>query len=108
MTASSPQDKQTRWGAILAAAALAGAAAGLAAVYGIGAFQGNASLDPACRQAVETARRIAPLVHGEVAAMAVATEPKRIPEVAFRDGTGRPKTLADWRGRYVLLNLWAT
>ncbi|HEX2653422.1 MAG TPA: TlpA disulfide reductase family protein [Xanthobacteraceae bacterium] len=108
MTASSPEDKQTRWGAILAAAALAGAVAGLAAVYGIGAFQGNAGVDPACRQTVETARRIAPLVHGDVAAITVATEPKRIPDVAFRNDAGQPKTLADWRGRYVLLNLWAT
>ena len=40
--------------------------------------------------------------------MAAADVPKRLPELAFQDGSGQPKTLADWRGRTVLLNLWAT
>jgi thiol-disulfide isomerase/thioredoxin len=31
-----------------------------------------------------------------------------VPDLAFQDATGRPLTLADWRGRTVLLNLWAT
>ncbi|HYS49914.1 MAG TPA: TlpA disulfide reductase family protein [Xanthobacteraceae bacterium] len=88
-------------------AALAGAAAGLAAVYGIGGFGRNAA-EAACRPAIETARRIAPLVRGEVAALTTASEPRRIPELAFRDAAGAPKTLADWRGRAVLFNLWAT
>jgi thiol-disulfide isomerase/thioredoxin len=28
--------------------------------------------------------------------------------LAFTDGTGAPRSLADWRGRVVLVNLWAT
>jgi thiol-disulfide isomerase/thioredoxin len=28
--------------------------------------------------------------------------------LAFKDGNGAAKSLADWRGRTVLLNLWAT
>ena len=58
--------------------------------------------------AQETAQRIAPLVRGEVAALAVAKSPKRLPELAFQDEAGARKTLADWRGRTVLFNLWAT
>ena len=90
-----------------ALAAVAAAAAGLAAVYGMGGF-GRNDADAACRPAVETARRIAPLARGEVAAVAVAREPRRVPDLAFLDGSGDRKTLGEWRGRAVLLNLWAT
>jgi thiol-disulfide isomerase/thioredoxin len=51
---------------------------------------------------------MAPLVRGEVAAVAVAKTPKSLPELAFKDAGGTARTLADWRGRTVLLNLWAT
>ena len=36
------------------------------------------------------------------------TEPKPIPELHFVDGMGRPRTIAEFRGKSVLLNLWAT
>jgi thiol-disulfide isomerase/thioredoxin len=88
-------------------AAFAGAAAGLAAVYGIGRFGRNAG-EAACRAGVETARRIAPLARGEVAAVSTLEDPRRAPDLAFKDGAGVTKTLADWRGRAVLFNLWAT
>jgi thiol-disulfide isomerase/thioredoxin len=94
--------------AIILAGGLLGAVIGLAGVYGIGALVGNRGTDAACQPAVATAHRIAPLVHGEVAALAVATEPLRVPDLAFQDGSGHPHTLADWHGRTVLLNLWAT
>jgi thiol-disulfide isomerase/thioredoxin len=87
---------------------LAGVAVGLAAVYGISAMLGNPAADAACRPAVETAKRVAPLAHGEVAALAVATQPLRIPDLSFQDGAGATHRLADWQGRTVLLNLWAT
>lgn len=34
--------------------------------------------------------------------------PRALPEVRFTDGEGRPRSLADFHGRVVLLNLWAT
>jgi len=37
-----------------------------------------------------------------------AASPKAIPELRFVDATGRPQTLADFRGKVVLLNVWAT
>ena len=35
-------------------------------------------------------------------------EPRPVPDIGFTDGEGRQLTLADFRGRVVLLNLWAT
>jgi len=92
---------------VIAAGAVAGVAIGLAAVYGIGTLQRNPA-DAACRGAVEVARRIAPLARGEVAGIAVATEPDRLPDLAFNDASGKTRALSEWRGRTVLLNLWAT
>ncbi len=94
--------------ALILAGGVVGVAVGFAGVYGIGRLTGNAGPDPACKTAVETARNMAPLVRGEVAAVAVAGAPKVLPPLAFKDGSGAEKTLADWRGRTVLLNLWAT
>jgi thiol-disulfide isomerase/thioredoxin len=34
--------------------------------------------------------------------------PVSVPELQFTDSEGQPRTLADFRGRIVLLNLWAT
>jgi thiol-disulfide isomerase/thioredoxin len=89
-------------------AVLIGAVIGFAGVYGIGGLKGNASGDPACRPAVDLARKLAPLAHGEVAALTMATAPLRLPDLAFEDAEGKPRKLSDWRGRTVLVNLWAT
>ena len=94
--------------AVIVVGGLAGVAVGLAGVYGIGALTRNAGIEPACRPAAEIARRIGPLARGEVAALTIATPPRRLPELIFQDSAGQSKTLADWRGRTVLLNLWAT
>ena len=91
----------------LAILAVAAAVAVVAGIYGIGRLRSNPA-DAACRQAVDTAARIAPLAHGEVAALAVARTPSHLPPLGFRDAEGHDRTLADWRGRTVLLNLWAT
>src|SRR3954471_15515403 len=93
--------------ALIVLGSVAGVAVGLAGVYGIGRLTGNAGADPACQTSAETVRRMAPLVRGEVAAVAVANAPKSLPPLAFKDGSGAAKTLADWHGRTVLLNLWA-
>jgi len=86
---------------------IAGVAVALAAVYGIGALKRNAA-DTACADAAHLAERLAPLARGEVAAFTVADGSQRLPDLAFRDASGTERRLADWRGRTVLLNLWAT
>lgn len=90
------------------AAVLIGTVVGFAGIYGIGRLKGNATGDSACRGAVDLARKLAPLAQGEVAGLTMATSPLRLPDLAFEDAEGKPKKLSDWRGRTVLLNLWAT
>lgn len=89
-------------GAVLTVAAI-----GSAVLYATGGLNRRTG-DAACRPAVELARKIAPLAHGEVAALTMATAPLRLPDLAFDDATGQPRKLSDWRGRIVLVNLWAT
>ena len=93
--------------AMVVAGGVAGVAIGLAAVYGIGRMERNAA-DAACSRAEDLARRLAPFARGEVAAFAVADPSRRLPDLAFRDATGAERHISDWRGRTVLLNLWAT
>ncbi len=97
---------KTRKGPLIAAAVLAGLGA-LAAVYGVTGLARNPG-DPACRSAQDLARRIEPLAHGEVAAVRPAEDARKLPVLAFQDAGGAPKSLADWQGRTVLVNLWAT
>ncbi|VIO66271.1 Thiol:disulfide interchange protein TlpA [Bradyrhizobium ivorense] len=64
--------------------------------------------DLACTGAVDLAKKIAPLAHGEVAALTMASTPLRLPDLSFEDANGQPKKLSDFRGKTVLVNLWAT
>jgi len=89
-------------------AVLVGTMIGFAGVYGIGGLKRNAAGDSACAAAVDLSRKLTPLVHGEVAALTMATAPLRLPDLAFEDSDGKPRKLSDWRGRTVLVNLWAT
>jgi thiol-disulfide isomerase/thioredoxin len=89
-------------------AALAGLAAIFAVFYGIGGGDGKVADDPACRPALAAAQRLAPRLAGELAAMAPATAARRLPDLAFKDGAGTEKRLADFRGKWLLVNLWAT
>jgi thiol-disulfide isomerase/thioredoxin len=107
-TENPAKDHAKRRLAVVAAGGLAGIAIGLAAVYGIITFLGNRAGDAQCAPAVATAGRVAPFARGEVAGVVVASRPLRLPDLAFRDGGGSERHLAEWRGRTVLLNLWAT
>jgi thiol-disulfide isomerase/thioredoxin len=96
---------------IVLVAALLGVAAGFAAVYGIGGLKRNGSqpvADPACKGAVDTAKKLTPLARGEVAAFSPAETPRRLPELTFTNREGKPAKLSDFRGRVTLINLWAT
>jgi thiol-disulfide isomerase/thioredoxin len=89
-------------------AVLIGAAIGFAGVSGFGGFKRNATGDSACASAVELSHKLAPLAHGEVAALTMATAPLRLPDLTFEDADGKPRKLSEWRGHTVLVNLWAT
>src|SRR5690242_15275696 len=104
----SPRPVVTRRIPIAIGAVLIGAVIGFAGVYGIGGLGRDAGGDPACRPAVALSQKLAPLAHGEVAALTMATTPLKLPDLAFDDADGKPRKLSDWRGRTVLVNLWAT
>jgi thiol-disulfide isomerase/thioredoxin len=102
----SPLPTATRRLPLAIGTVLVGAVLGWTGIWisGLSGTQG----DPACRSAVDIARKIAPLAHGEVAALTMATSPLRLPDLAFQDADGKSKKLSDWRGKTVLVNLWAT
>ena len=94
--------------AMVLAGGIAGVAVGLAGVYGVSTLTRNAGGEASCQSAVELAKKVAPFARGEVAAVNVAKSPLKVPALTFQDAGGKPLTLEHWRGRTVLLNLWAT
>ena len=68
----------------------------------------DAAVDPACADTAKTVARLKPLVHGEIAALTLASQPKPLPELSFSTPDGAKASLADFKGRTVLFNLWAT
>ena len=73
-------------------AALIGA---VAALYGIAGCNSNRT-------------DLRSLARGEMAKLEVPAAPRPGPTLAFTDAAGRSRTLADYRGRVVVLNFWAT
>lgn len=94
---------------ILAGVALVIAALG-AVLYGIGKPDSKeAAADAAkCAPERDVALRLKPLVHGEVAALSLNPAPKSLPDLTFNGPDGEKTSLAAFKGRLVLLNLWAT
>lgn len=45
---------------------------------------------------------------GDMTAFLVHAKRKPVPELAFKNGKGEPLSLKDWKGKVVLINLWAT
>jgi thiol-disulfide isomerase/thioredoxin len=106
MTDQPRQTVRSRKGPLALVAAVAGLGT-LAAVYGVVGASRNVG-ESSCKDALDAARRVEPLSRGEVAAVKPADEARKLPDLTFRDASGQPKSLADWHGRTVLLNLWAT
>jgi len=104
----SPAPAPTRRFPYVIGAALIGAVIGFAGIYGLGGLKRNATGDSACASAVELSHKLAPLAHGEVAALTMATAPLRLPDLTFEDAEGKSRKLSEWRGHTVLVNLWAT
>ena len=109
------QNDSKKAGAPLVSRGVAFAAVAIACVvlafvlYGIKAPGGKETAEtPACPGAAELAARLKPLVHGEIAALTLAPRPKLLPGLGFDTPEGTKASLADFKGRTVLLNLWAT
>jgi len=99
-------------GKLIAIAGLAGLLAGGAAIYVKESLSGNgavASADPAaCALAAERAAAITPFSKGQVAAMRTVDEHRPLPDLTFNGPDGKTRTIADFAGRTLLVNLWAT
>jgi len=86
---------------LLAAAA---AIAGFAAVYGtLGGSDNGAGTTTAATEKPTSAATA-----DKLAAFVRKNPPEALPEISFVDATGSPKTLAGFKGKTVVLNLWAT
>lgn len=101
-------------GKLIAIAGLAGLLAGGAAIYVKESLSGNAtsavaSADPAaCPLAAAKAEAITPFSKGQVAAMRTVDEHRVLPDLVFDGPDGKKKTIADFAGKTLLVNLWAT
>jgi thiol-disulfide isomerase/thioredoxin len=94
---------------LLVAAGLMAAAVATVVLYAKNAPDGKESAaSAACPGARETAAAMRPLAKGDLAALTVPAEPASLPELKFAGPDGAALRLADFRGRTVLLNLWAT
>lgn len=87
------------------------AVAGFGAVYGILGQNGNdatPSISQSGKPAAGEKTGLGALSKGEMTSFVASAEPKDLPEVTFQKEDGSNVSLADWKGRIVLLNLWAT
>lgn len=60
-----------------------------------------------CPVSTALAPKLAPLARGDIAALAISATPRPMPALPFVGSAG-PTDLAAFKGRTVLLNLWAT
>jgi thiol-disulfide isomerase/thioredoxin len=100
-------DGQTRFLVVTAAAICAA----LAILYGImstGGKDTGRKLASACPASAAVAARIAPLAVDKLAALAVPKNPKPAVDIPFTAPDGKKLTLKDFRGKTILVNLWAT
>ncbi|MBM6582502.1 redoxin family protein [Microvirga sp. BT689] len=104
-TQQSPSARSRLWLAGLATLAIVGAGV---AWYGL-VPRGLVASGPAeCRASQATTDRLKPLAKGEVAAVGVSNAPKPPPVIAFTGPEGQAMGLADFKGKTILVNLWAT
>ena len=98
-------EKRVRRGGLglWAAVAIAGLAAG-SVLYLLAHISGKSA--PPAPSALVTA--LTGLAKGEVAAFTVHDAPTEVPDVGFKDAEGKDHALTDWKGKILLVNLWAT
>ena len=90
------------------AAGLAGAVAAVAALYVIAGPDGNMTGAHSCSAALASASASKPFAKGDVAAFLPASAPLNMEQLTFKGPDDAPVTMADFKDKTVLLNLWAT
>lgn len=106
---------------LVAIAVVLGLVAGAGAVYVNEMRSGNVEAPPAgtettasveanpqCDGAKGIAQALTPYATGQVAAMSPQDNPRLMSSLSFTDADGKPATLADYAGKTLLVNIWAT
>jgi thiol-disulfide isomerase/thioredoxin len=105
---STPKGRSTRTGVVLALGLIC-ILVGVFGLYGIGQRGGKHTAHVgACAGSLDLAQTIDPLARGELAALTLAMQPNPLGAIAFDDGNGIKTTIDSFKGRTILLNLWAT
>lgn len=115
MDGQPPNASVLRTAAISLATAAIAAVVGFAAVYVTLGRPDNAAPQPrtaapgpAVLPELPKGAGTNPLSQGQMAAFVFRKEPEALPQLKFQDAEGKERSLADWHGKVVLLNLWAT
>lgn len=82
--------------------------AGLALAIAAWVWLGNASQARECPLQTEAATAIGNAAVGELAALNGTGEGRGYSSLAFKDAQGEPKTIADFKGKKLLVNFWAS
>ena len=104
------------WRMALAVATVVPAAIGFGAVFVMARGGDNNPFSTSKQTSPSAVAQVAPaaaseinsLSQGEMTKFVFKKEPEPIGEVKFVDGTGANRTLAEFKGRVVLMNIWAT
>jgi thiol-disulfide isomerase/thioredoxin len=85
------------------------AAAVVAGIYGLAVAERKGSSTAAGISPAATGGHITrEFARDSLAAFLVKPQRTALPDIAFQDGSGAPLRLSAWKGRVVLVNLWAT
>jgi len=109
---TTPQKRSAKTG--LKLAGFAALIVGAYAVYSINGSNGNnqdgkTPVEVASKAGAEAPAKLdKALSTGALSAFLVHKVRRDIPELRFKDGEGKDLTLDNWKGKVVLLNLWAT
>lgn len=116
--ANSEQNAKSGNRKIVLLAALAGVISGIGAVYVMERPSGNvvgqnvsAESDEAsaqCALKADALKALDAVTTGDVAAMRAAEKPISVAHIAFTGPDGKQMTLGDYKGKTLLVNLWAT
>ncbi len=124
MTETKPPAARTTPLAAYAIVAALSAGLGFAAIYAMRPATDNSPVEkaaPSTQTAAQPSAQTAaqpttakpatganPLSTGDMITFVFRKTPEPMPDITFEDGTGAARTLSSFKGRVVLLNLWAT
>ena len=104
-----PAARRSGRGRVLLLGALVIAGGVAAILYGMAApGSKDAAAVAACTATQAMHAKLDALIHGEVAALSLPSQAKPVPDLAFSGPDGATVRLSSFRGKPVLLNLWAT